>query len=78
MADGRRENEHEIIIAHACHISKVLTGEFQPDKSNPYKEIEPVRPMTEKERKEANKCGLLALKQALIGLYGNKLKKKKL
>lgn len=77
MADGKREHDHDLMVCLTCHISKMLTGEFKPEDANPYTEKLPKRQLTEEERKELNKCGLMALKQGLIGLYGNRLKKKK-
>ena len=35
MADSRREHEYDVAIAHACYISGILSGEFNPGQCNP-------------------------------------------
>lgn len=35
MADERREHEYDVAIQHACYISQVFAGSFDPMHSNP-------------------------------------------
>lgn len=30
MADAKREHDYDVAINHACHISKILNGGFNP------------------------------------------------
>lgn len=35
LADAKREHQYDMLISHACFISQVLNGKFNPATSNP-------------------------------------------
>lgn len=78
QADAKRRHDFDVAISLTVYISDMIGGQFDPIKSNPYRDetIHTV-PQSDKRRKQQANNGIMALGMALKQIAKNKPKKKK-